>query len=48
MNKYVGYFLIFICMLLLIVLCVHLGIRISDDIKNNIECDYYESQIKIN
>lgn len=45
MNKYVGYFLIMICMFLIIVLCIELGIKIEKDI-NSVRCNY-ENQIEI-
>lgn len=45
MNKYVGYFLIMICMFLIIVLCIELGIKIEKDI-NTVRCNY-ENQIEI-
>lgn len=47
MNKYVNYFLIFVCTFMLIILCIHLGIMIEKDINNDKRCDFYESQIKI-
>lgn len=45
MNKYVCYFLMFICMFMIFALCIYLGIKIEKDI--NVRC-YYENQIEIN
>lgn len=35
MNKYLAYFLIFICMFMIIVLCIHLGMLIDGEIRGD-------------
>ncbi len=36
MNKYLGYFLIFVCIFMIIILCIYLGISIDKDIRGGI------------
>lgn len=36
MNKYLGYFLICVCIFTIIVLCIYLGISIDKDIRGGI------------
>lgn len=36
MNKFLGYFLIFVCIFMIIVLCIYLGISIDKDIRGGI------------
>lgn len=43
MNKYISYFLIIVCMFLIMALCFKLGTMIENDVR----CDY-ENQIEIN
>ena len=46
MNKYISYFLIMVCIFLIVILCIELGVRIEKDI-NSVRCNY-ENQIEIN